>query len=77
LAEGYEGKWVLIKAKEIVGMWDRREDAFAAATERYLMEPCLVKQVLSQEPLIRGPILLLKWGRDPSMPAWMYCLVAG
>jgi hypothetical protein len=53
LAEGHEGKWVLIKGEEIIGMWDREDVAFAAARERYLFQPCLVKQVLVAEPLLR------------------------
>jgi hypothetical protein len=61
LAEGHEGKWVLIKGEEIIGMWDRREDAFAAATERYLNEPCLVKQVLVIEPVLKLSWRVAQW----------------
>jgi hypothetical protein len=55
LAEGHEGKWVLIKGEEIVGIWDTREQAEAVALERYLMEPVLLQQILTREP-VRGPI---------------------
>ena len=53
LAGGHEGKWLLIKGEEIIDMWDRREDAFAAADERFFRQPCLVRQILSREPLLR------------------------
>ena len=53
LAEGHEGRWVLIKDEQVVGVWDTREDAFAVASERYFGQPCLVHQVLSAEPLLR------------------------
>ncbi len=58
LAEGHEGRWLLIKGEEIVGIWDTREEALAVADERYLMQPVLVRQILSHEPLIRGPVFL-------------------
>lgn len=55
LAEGQEGKWVLIKEEAIIGVWDSREQAKAAALERYLMQPVLIYQVLVREPVLRGP----------------------
>ena len=60
LAEGHEGRWLLIKGEEIIGIWDRREDAFAAATERYLRQPCLVRQILAAEPLLRLPTFMYR-----------------
>jgi hypothetical protein len=58
LAEGHEGKWVLIKGEEIIGIWDSRDEARAVALERYLMQPVLIHQVLTREPVLRGPIWL-------------------
>ena len=55
LAEGQQGKWVLIKGEAIIGVWDSREQAKAVALERYLMQPVLIHQVLTREPVLRGP----------------------
>jgi hypothetical protein len=60
LAEGHEGKWLLIKGEAIIGIWDRREDAFATASERYLFQPCLVRQILAAEPLLRLPTFMYR-----------------
>jgi len=61
LAEGHEGKWVLIKGEEIIEVWDSREEANAAAAERFLMQPVLIQQVLSRQPVLRGPTLFRLW----------------
>ena len=53
LAEGHEGRFVLIKGKQIVGIWDTRSDAKAVALRKYLMQPCLIQQVRSREPVVR------------------------
>jgi hypothetical protein len=53
LAEGHEGRFLLIKGQDIIGIWDTQEEAKAAALEKYLMQPCLIHQVRSREPLIR------------------------
>jgi hypothetical protein len=55
LAEGHEGKWVLIKGEEIVGIWDTRDEAKAVALERFPMQDILVQQILTREPVLRGP----------------------
>jgi hypothetical protein len=53
LAEGHEGKWLLIKNEEIVGIWDTEAEANTVRLERFLMQPVLMKQILSQEPVLR------------------------
>jgi hypothetical protein len=53
LAEGYEGKHVLIKGEEIVGFFDTRIAALDVAYERFLGQPFLVHQVQTRERLIR------------------------
>jgi hypothetical protein len=53
LGEGQEGKWLLIKHEEIIGIWDTEAEAGAVRLERFLMQPVLVKQVLAQEPILR------------------------
>jgi len=58
LAEGHEGRYVLIKGEAIVGIWDTREEARAVAATRYLLEPHLIHPIRSREPLLRGPVNL-------------------
>jgi hypothetical protein len=53
LAEGQEGKWLLIKNEEFVGIWDTEAEANAVRLERFLMQPVLLKQVLAREPVLR------------------------
>jgi hypothetical protein len=45
LAEGHEGRFVLIKGEQIIGIWDTGAEAKAVALQRYLMQPCLIQQV--------------------------------
>jgi hypothetical protein len=59
LAEGHEGKWVLIVGEEIIGMWDSWDEARAVALDRYLMKSVLIHQVRNREPVLRGPFLRL------------------
>jgi hypothetical protein len=63
LAEGQEGRFVLIKGEEIVGVWDTEEEAEAVAVRSYRMQPCLIHQVRGREPLIRMSSRL--WGCQP------------
>ncbi len=53
LAEGHEGRFVLIKGERIIGIWDTQEEAKAVALQQYLMQPCLIHQVRSREPIVR------------------------
>jgi hypothetical protein len=53
LAEGHEGKWLLVKGDAIIDIFDTEDDARAIALEKYLMQPCLIQQVRSREPLVR------------------------
>jgi hypothetical protein len=55
LAEGHEGRYLLIKGEEIIGIWDTHEQAKEVALQRYLLQPCLIQQIRSREPLFRGP----------------------
>jgi hypothetical protein len=54
LTEGHEGKWLLIKNEEIIGIWDSEADANALRLERFLMQPVLMKQILTREPILRN-----------------------
>lgn len=60
LAEGHEGRWVLLKGEEIIGIWDTEAEVRAAAVERYPMQPVLIRQILIREPLLRGPTFLYR-----------------
>src|SRR5690348_1311625 len=35
LVEGHEGRYVLIKDGQIIGIWNQREDAFATAYQKF------------------------------------------
>ena len=54
LAEGHEGKWLLIKHEEVVGIWETEGEANAVRVGRFPMQPVLMKQILSREPTLRS-----------------------
>jgi hypothetical protein len=65
LAEGHEGKWVLVQGEAVVGVCDTRDEAFAAAGERHRRgETCLTQQVTARAPVIRLPLRM--WHLWPS-----------
>ncbi len=51
LAEGNEGRFVLIKGDQIIGLFDTYEQARDAGAEQFLLGPYLVQQVRTREPL--------------------------
>jgi hypothetical protein len=53
LAEGHEGKWVLFKGDDIIGLFDSKEDADDEARRRYLLQGRLVHQIRANEPVVR------------------------
>ena len=57
LAEGQEGRWLLIANREIVGLWDTEEEANRVRHERFGRQPILMKQILEREPVFRCPRL--------------------
>jgi hypothetical protein len=57
LAEGHEGRWVLIRGEDIVGIWDTEAEARTAAVERFLMQSVLIRHILTREPVLRTPFL--------------------
>lgn len=61
LAEGHEGRWVLIKSEEIIGIWDTEAEANRVRLERFLMRHVLMKQIRTREPVIRGGGYLRRW----------------
>jgi hypothetical protein len=61
LAQGHEDKWVLIKGEEIIGIFDTWDAARDEGLKRYLLQPMLVKQVLTREPILRVRGYNLPW----------------
>lgn len=53
LAEGLEGRHVLIKGKEILGIYDTSEEAREVGLKRYLLEPFFVHPIRPEEPFLR------------------------
>ena len=53
LAEGKEGKFVLIKGTEIFGLFDSWGEARSVGLERFLLQPMLVHEIRARVPLIR------------------------
>jgi hypothetical protein len=52
LAEGHEGRHVLIKNEEILGVWDTRAQAVEEGVRRFLLQGFLVQQIRTWEPLL-------------------------
>jgi hypothetical protein len=53
LAEGNEGRHVLIKADEIIGIYESWDAAREAGLRRYLLEPFFVHPIRPVEPYVR------------------------
>jgi hypothetical protein len=53
LAEGGEGKFVLIKGDQVVSLHDTWDIARQAGLRLYLLEPFLVHEIRSEEPILR------------------------
>jgi hypothetical protein len=54
LADGHEGRWVLIKGEELVGVWDTEDEVNRARLARFLLQDVLMKQVREREQVVRG-----------------------
>ncbi len=55
LAEGHEGRCVLIKGDVVIGIWDTSRDAYRAGRERLGLEAFLVQPIHSCEVPVRIP----------------------
>jgi hypothetical protein len=53
LAEGHEGRFVLIKGQQVIAVYPTWAEAREAGLRLYLREPFLVRQVCIEEPLLR------------------------
>jgi hypothetical protein len=58
LAEGHEGKWVLINGAKIIGIWNTRQEAEQVRLRDFLMQDVLLQEIRTWEPLLRGPTIL-------------------
>jgi hypothetical protein len=53
LAQGGEGRHVLIQAEQIIGLWDTHDAAMTAGYQRFAGQPFLVHQVEERERVLR------------------------
>jgi hypothetical protein len=65
LAEGHEGKWVLIEGESLVGLFDTEDQALDARAEHFLCRPVLIQQILAREPLL-GSLPRYNWSTPDS-----------
>ncbi|MBL8799087.1 MAG: hypothetical protein JNM56_34695 [Planctomycetia bacterium] len=49
LADGQEGRWVLIQGSEVAGIGDTFADAVQAGDERFGLTPFLVQRILAEK----------------------------
>ena len=57
--ERYSGQFVVIKATELIGVYDKIEDALIEATRLFGLDSYLVRQVLPVQEEISVPALTL------------------
>lgn len=62
LQEGHEGRWILIKGEEIIGIWETEEEADEVRLQRFPMQDVLLRQILERERVLRGPMVFRVWG---------------
>lgn len=53
LSEGHEGKFVLVKDTTIIGIFDSQYAAYEEGLKRYLLQPMLVHEIRTLEPILR------------------------
>ena len=53
LAEGNEGRYVLIKGQQIIGIWDTQEDASMTGHKLFLLQSFLIHQIQERERILR------------------------
>jgi hypothetical protein len=52
LAEGNEGRYILIKGSEIIGIWDDEEDALTTAYKMFPLQSFLIRRIQERERLL-------------------------
>jgi hypothetical protein len=53
LNEKQEGRWLLIKGEQIIGIWDTEQEAEDVRRQRFPMQDVLMKQICEREPILR------------------------
>jgi hypothetical protein len=53
LAEGHEGRWVLVKGQELVGVFDTWEEAGRVGVQKFGVVSMLVQQICRRHKLLR------------------------
>jgi hypothetical protein len=53
LDEGHEGKWVLIKGDQIIGLYESLDEGYRAGREGFLFQPFIVQPIRERQPLFR------------------------
>ena len=56
IAEGNEGKWIVIAEGRLIGVYDTRAEAHCVIAIGHFTWPCTLRQVLVQIPLLPAPI---------------------
>ena len=56
VADGQEGRWVVIRTDQLIGIWDTFDDAIQAGYERLPPNPFLVRQIRAKTPVVRIPL---------------------
>ena len=56
IAEGNEGKWIVIAEGRIIGLYETRPEATCVTAGGKFSWPCILKQIKVQEPLMPVPI---------------------
>lgn len=59
LLKNHPEQWVLIKGREMVGVFPTREGAYVEGVRRFGRAPSLIKQILETEPVEHVPLLAL------------------
>lgn len=54
LESGHEGRFVLLKGENVIGIWDTYDDAMAEAYELFPQQTSLVYQLREREPVLRS-----------------------
>ena len=54
-----EGKFALIKGEELIGTFNRADDAYAEGVKRFGLEPFLLKQILREDRTEHLPALAI------------------
>jgi hypothetical protein len=77
LAEGLEGKWLLVKGESILGVFDTMQQAdssgLSLVLEAKIEKPYMLRQVLAEEPILKLRGYNLPWRHYPFQPARTAC----